>query len=86
MNWGNKLVVVFIVFGAFIGYLVYQAVNTKYDLVSKEYYKDELRYQDTIDRQKNASKLSDVKIEQDADAVTIHLPHSFPNLCRAVRF
>lgn len=74
MNWGNKLVVVFIVFGAFIGYLVYQAVNTKYDLVSKEYYKDELRYQDKIDRQKNASKLSDVKIEQDADAVTIHLP------------
>lgn len=74
MNWGNKLVVVFIVFGLFIGYLVYRAVTTKYDLVSKEYYKDELRYQDKIDRIKNASKISEIKVEQDADAVIIHLP------------
>lgn len=74
MNWGNKLVVVFIVFGAFIGYLVYSAVNTKYDLVSKDYYKDELRYQDKINSQNNAAKISDVKIEQDAEAVIIHLP------------
>jgi hypothetical protein len=74
MNWGNKLVVVFIVFGLFIGYLVYRAVTTKYDLVSKEYYKDELRYQDKIDRIKNASKISEVKLEQDAEAVIIHLP------------
>jgi len=57
MNWGNKLVLVFIVFGAFIGYLVYQAVNTKYDLVSKDYYKDELRYQEKIDRQKTRPSL-----------------------------
>jgi hypothetical protein len=74
MNWGNKLVLVFIVFGLFIGYLVYRAVTTKYDLVSKEYYKDELRYQDKIDRIKNASKISEVKLEQDAEAVIIHLP------------
>ena len=74
MNWGNKLVVVFVVFGAFIGYLVYRAVTTKYDLVSKDYYKDELRYQDKINSQANAAKISDVKIEQDADAVIIHLP------------
>lgn len=74
MNWGNKLVVVFIVFGSFIGYLVYRAVTTKYDLVSKDYYKDELRYQDKIDRIKNASKISEVKVQQDAEAVIIHLP------------
>lgn len=74
MNWGNKLVVVFIVFGAFIGYLVYRAVNTKYDLVSKDYYKDELRYQDRIDRIKNASKLSEVQFDQDASTLKIQLP------------
>jgi hypothetical protein len=74
MNWGNKLVVVFIVFGIFIGYLVYRAVTTKYDLVSKDYYKDELRYQDKLDRIKNASKISEVKIDQDVDAIILHLP------------
>jgi hypothetical protein len=74
MNWGNKLVLVFVVFGLFIGYLVYRAVTTKYDLVSKDYYKDELRYQDKIDRIKNAAKISEVIVEQDADAVIIQLP------------
>ena len=74
MNWGNKLVVVFVAFGTFMGYLVYRAITTKYDLVSKDYYKDELRYQDKIDRIKNASTISEVAVEQDADAVIIHLP------------
>jgi hypothetical protein len=74
MNWGNKLVLVFVVFGLFIGYLVYRAVTTKYDLVSKDYYKDELRYQDKIDRIKNAAKISEITVDQDDDAVIIHLP------------
>ena len=40
MNWGNKLMLVFIVFALLIGTLVYKSINTKYDLVSKDYYKD----------------------------------------------
>lgn len=74
MNWGNKLVVVFVVFGAFIGTMVYKAINTRYDLVSKDYYKEELRFQDKIDRINNAAKLSNVRVDQDASAITIHLP------------
>ena len=74
MSWGNKLVVVFILFAILIGTLVYKAVNTKYELVSKDYYKDELRYQDKIDGKNNASKLSNVSVTQDADAVLIDLP------------
>jgi hypothetical protein len=74
MNWGNKLVVAFIVFGCIIGTLVYKAVNTRYDLVSKDYYKEELRYQDRIDGLKNASSVSNVRIEQSATAILIQLP------------
>ena len=74
MNWGNKLVVVFIVFAAGIGTLVYKAVNTKFDLVSKDYYSDELRYQDKIDGLNNAAAISLVQISQDAEALIINLP------------
>lgn len=74
MSWGNKLVVVFILFAVLIGTLVYKAVNTKYELVSKDYYKDELRYQDKIDGKNNAAKIGNVAVSQDADAVFIDLP------------
>jgi hypothetical protein len=74
MNWGNKLVMVFVVFALFMGYMVYRAVSTKYDLVSKDYYKDELRYQERIDGVKNAVALGDVAISQDSTAIQIQLP------------
>ena len=72
MNWGNKLILVFIVFAVMMSVLVYKSVNTKYDLVSKDYYKDELRYQDKIDGMHNAAKVSDVVVTQDADNVIVN--------------
>lgn len=74
MNWGNKLITVFIAFAALILTLVYMAANTRFDLVTKDYYKEELRYQDKIDAMINASRLSRVAVEQDAYALTIALP------------
>jgi hypothetical protein len=74
MNWGNKLVVVFVAFAALIGTLVYKSVNTKYELVSKDYYKDELRYQDKIDGKVNADKLSGLAIVQNSESLTIVMP------------
>jgi hypothetical protein len=74
MNWGNKLVVVFVAFALFMGYMVYRALSTKYDLVSKDYYKDELRYQERIDGVKNAVALDSVTISQDASTIQIKLP------------
>lgn len=74
MNWGNKLVVVFVAFALFMGYMVYRALSTKYDLVSKDYYKDELRYQERIDGVKNAFALDSVTISQDASTIQIKLP------------
>lgn len=58
MNWGNKLLVTFIVFGAGMGVLVYKSMNTTYELVEKDYYKKELRYQEVIDGSNRANALS----------------------------
>lgn len=75
MNWGNKLVLVFIVFALLMGTLVYKAINTKFELVSKDYYKDELRYQDRIDGKNNVAALTGkVALTQDAETVMIDLP------------
>ena len=74
MNWGNKLILVFILFAVLMSVLVYKSVNTRYDLVSKDYYKDELRYQDKIDGMANAANVSDVTVSQDSNNVIVDFP------------
>lgn len=74
MSWGNKLVVAFVLFAVLIGTLVYKSVHSTFDLVSKDYYKDELRYQDKIDAQKNAAKFSEVAVTQSPELVNINFP------------
>ncbi len=76
MNWGNKILVVFVAFAIFIFYLVYRCTQTQVDLVSKDYYKDELAYQDVIDGRNNVAALTGkVNISQKEDNLVIQLPH-----------
>ena len=76
MSWGNKLVLVFVAFVALMATLVYKAVNTKFELVTKDYYKEELRYQDKIDGAANAKSAGEIKLMQDDATITIELPAS----------
>jgi hypothetical protein len=80
MNWGNKLVIVFILFAGIIGTMVYKAINTKVELVSKDYYKEELRYQDRIDGRNNADQIGKVAVTQNAESVEIALPAEMKGL------
>jgi hypothetical protein len=81
MTWGNKLVVVFIAFAALMSTLVYKCMNQNFELVSKDYYNDELRYQDKIDGMNNANKVSDVALMQtQTDDVEIMLPEELNGL------
>jgi predicted RND superfamily exporter protein len=75
MNWGNKLLLTFLVFGAGMTYLVYRSVSTNYELVEKDYYKQELRYQQVIDGTNRVNQLSSaVKIEQTDAGILLQLP------------
>ena len=58
MNWGNKLLLVFAIFGGGMSYMVYRCMQTPVDLVSKDYYKEELAYQQVIDGTRHANALS----------------------------
>ena len=58
MNWGNWIIVSFLVFAGFIGALVVVCMRAEVGLVSKDYYKEELEFQKQITRLENTSALS----------------------------
>lgn len=80
MNWGNRLLLVFAVFGGGMSYMVYRCMQTPVDLVSKDYYKEELAYQQVIDGTRRANGLSGpVRIDTAADGVRVVLPAEMRN-------
>ncbi|NND11980.1 MAG: FixH family protein [Flavobacteriaceae bacterium] len=61
INWGTGIVIAFIAFISFIMYFVINMnINKKYDhdLVTDDYYKEELKFQNDIDKEKNAKDLA----------------------------
>jgi hypothetical protein len=81
MNWGYKLMFVFIAFAAFMGFMVYSCLHSPISLVSAEYYKDELNYQQVIDATESSNKLStQVKVIRDGEYVQLQLPPEMKQL------
>jgi len=75
MNWGNKLLLVFAIFGGGMSYLVYRCMHVPVSLVSKEYYQEEVAYQQVIDSREKADALSGkVTLTQDNQAISLALP------------
>ncbi len=54
MNWGKGITIAFILFGAYISYLVYRCFDLDFELEDKNYYEKELAFQDQIDGESNA--------------------------------
>ena len=57
MNFGNWIVVSFILFAVFIGALVTVCLRQEVSLVSKNYYSEELEFQQQIEREQNTNLL-----------------------------
>lgn len=80
MNWGNKLLATFIVFAGGMGFLVYRSVTTQFELVEKDYYKQELRYQQKIDGAREVSNLSGtILLTQNEKGIHLQLPVEMKN-------
>lgn len=74
-NWGTKLILVFGFFVAAMTALVIMSMKQKIQLVAKDYYRDELRYQQVIDAASLANKLSaKVKITKTDSFILVQLP------------
>lgn len=62
MNWGYKILTVYIIFVAGILFLVFKSSFQNQDLVVPDYYEQELKFQQRIDETERANALStDVK-------------------------
>jgi nitrogen fixation protein FixH len=78
INWGTGIVLAFI---GFIGFILFFVVrmgmdnSANHDLVTEEYYKQELAYQKEIDAEANAKSLADpIKIEKINNGLLLRFP------------
>lgn len=56
-NWGTGIFVFYTAFVVFILFLVFKSSQERIDLVTDDYYQQELEYQDIIVKKENAEKL-----------------------------
>lgn len=75
MSWGYKILSVYVLFVAGIMFLVFKTSQEKVDLVTKDYYEQELKYQDRIDQVSRAASLSsDLSYQVGEGMVNVKFP------------
>ncbi|CAL1521158.1 FixH family protein [Chitinophaga sp. MM2321] len=75
MNWGHKIIIVFVVFAAGLLTLVTKSMRTRIDMVTPDYYGEELKYQQVIDGKQNVHLLSaPPAISRPDENITITFP------------
>lgn len=78
INWGTSIVLAIIAFMSFIMYFVVSMSTDKsmaHDLVTEEYYKKELDFQDRLDREINAQNLvQNLKVEKTGEGLLLLFP------------
>lgn len=75
MSWGTRIVILYAAFVAMIGTMVFMTMHQKVDLVSEDYYQQELKFQQQIDRQAESNSLSaPPQILAGKEAVTVTFP------------
>jgi len=81
INWGTGIVLAFI---GFIGFILFFVVkmsvdhSANHDLVTEEYYKEELDYQNEIDAETNANNLtSKLEVRKTPEGLLLQFPEKF---------
>ena len=78
MNWGYKILIVYLVFVMGMLTLVYMSSMENKDLVSENYYEEEIKYQHIIDESANTASLSsEPVINRNKNIVNITFPAEF---------
>ena len=62
MNWGKKILFVYLFFVAGIVYLVIRSMGENQDLVTRDYYEQELRFQDRINQTHSADSINNAVV------------------------
>jgi hypothetical protein len=77
INWGLRIIMLYSGFVVFMGIMVYKCTQQKFDLVTKDYYAQELAYQSVIDGNNNKVALNrPITIDQQDNKIVIEIPES----------
>lgn len=78
MNWGYKITFAFSAFVLFIVFLVFKSFQENVDLVAEDYYKQEIQYQQQIDKINNTNVLEQqVSFVQENQQIIVQFPEEF---------
>ncbi len=78
INWGYTIVAVYSVFILGILFMVYRSSIEQKDLVSDNYYAEELKYQEVIDQSANTASLSsEITAEANDGQIQLYFPSEF---------
>jgi nitrogen fixation protein FixH len=80
-HWGHGIATAATLFIAFISAMVYRSMQEKVEFVTDHYYDRELKYQQHIDREKNALALAmnmSVDYQPDPAHIVIRYPDDMP--------
>ncbi|WP_149239800.1 FixH family protein [Dyadobacter sp. 32] len=89
LNWGAGIAITYMGFVAMILVLVIMSTRQKIDLVTTQYYTEELKFQDKIDKVKRAQSLPEqLSWEVSDDALLINYPSAMTSsqLAGTIRF
>jgi hypothetical protein len=78
LNWGYKILLLYSVFVLGIMLLVYKSTQQKFDLVQKDYYAEELKFQNVINATDNAKNLGGKLVTvREGSRLLVTLPKGF---------
>ena len=82
LSWPTGIIIAIVSFMIFILSFVYKSVamdEYQHELVSEDYYRDELHYQEEINKLNNANTLDkNIELKQTSDGVTLFFPENIP--------
>lgn len=74
-NWGWGIVLALALFVAMILQFVFRSFDQRIDLVTEDYYEQELGYQETMDKEENLNALEgDMKVQNSPEGLRIVFP------------
>lgn len=77
INWGTGIVISLVLFAAMLTYYMIRGAQNPSDLVTEDYYEQEIKYQDRIDYTANARALGELKMNVENGQLIIVFPHGF---------
>tara|TARA_R110002072_G_scaffold74972_10_gene177134 strand:- start:2037 stop:2477 length:441 start_codon:yes stop_codon:yes gene_type:complete len=78
LNWGTGIAITLFLFAGLMTTMVYKATQQRFDLVSENYYEEELNYQEVINQKSNSLKLKDkARIVRTEEGFALEFPDDF---------